>query len=243
MMVIYSLKGKFYSQGARGFTNEIRTAPIIEGGRRAAPMVRAAQVEVKLLMGVVAGSSGVGFAMVVGLEVDGFLIENRNNFAKWGSQLEAVWRAREYLKKYCPTIYDKLFSAVLRQVCKDTKAQIPDAITAETVAFAVGVVLGSVGKKLANGRFSVLALVWVILEQLFFRFFLNVAPEALKLTSEEYHKMAQEIIAKAREAGVTLNEGDVQKIIEEARQHPQEIKQAYEMLKKAFEEIKATPPK
>jgi hypothetical protein len=243
MMVIYSLKGKFYGQGSRGFVNEIRTAPIIEGARRAEFMVKIAEVEVKFLMGIVAGSSGVGFAIVVGVEVAEFMVENRENFGKWKNQLEAVLKAREYLKKSTPTIYDKLFNAVLKQLYKDTKAQIPDAITAETVAFGVGVVLGTVGKKLANGKFSILALVFVILEQIVIRFLLNVAPETFKLTSKEYQKIAEEIIAKAREAGVALQEGDVKKIIEEARQHPQEIKQAYEMMKNAFEEMKATVPK
>ena len=151
--------------------------------------------------------------------------------------------AREYLKKYAPTTYDKLFNAVLSQVYKDTKAKIPDAITAQTVAFGVGVVLGSVGSKFVKGKFSVLALCFVILEQLVIRFVLNVAPEALKLTAEEYQKMAQEIIAKARNAGVTIGEADARRIIEEARTHPREIKQAYDMLHDAFEELKKTLPK
>ena len=109
------------------------------------------------------------------------------------------------------------------------------------MAFGVGVIFCSVGKKLAQGKFSVLSLVFVILEQLVIRFALNVGPGALEIVSDEYQKMAAEIIGKAREAGITLPEGDVKKIIEEARQHPQEIKQAYEMMKSAFEEMKKTP--
>jgi hypothetical protein len=242
-IVFYSLKGKFYGQSAQGFINEVRTAPAIVGARRAEFMAKVAEVEMKFLMGIVAGSSGVGFAIVIGVEVTEFMVENRENFGKWKSQLEAVLKSREYLKTYAPTIYDKLFNAVLKQVYKDTKAQIPDAIAAETVAFGVGVVVGTVGKTLAKGKFSVLALVFVILEQIVIRFLLNVGPEAFKLTANEYQKMAEEIIKKAREAGITLQQGDVKKIIEEARQHPQEIKQAYDMLKHAFEEMKATSAK
>jgi hypothetical protein len=241
MIVIYSLGGQFYGQGSRGFVNEIRTAPIIEGARRAEFMVKLAEVEMKFLMGIVAGASGIGFAIVIGVEVAEFMVENRENFAKWESQLEAVLRAREYLKKYTPTIYDALFYTVLKQVYRDTKAQIPEAITAQTVAFGVGVIFGTIGKKLVQGKFSILSLVFVILEQLVIRFALNVGPGALQIVSNEYQSMAAEIIQKARDAGVTLPEGDVKKIIEEARQHPQEIKQAYEMMKSSFEQMKKTP--
>jgi len=243
LTVIYSLKGKFYGQNSKGFINEVRTAPIIEGARQAEFMAKVAEVEMKFLMGIVAGSSGIGFAIVIGVEVSEFVVENRENFGKWKNQLEAVLKAREYLKKYAPTIYDKLFNAVLNQLYKDTKAKIPEAITPETVAFGVGVVLGTVGKKMAKGKFSILALVVIILEQIVIRFLLNVGPEAFKLTANEYKQMADEIIKKAREAGVLLQEGDVKKIIEEARQHPQEIKKAYDMLKGAFEEFSATPAK
>jgi bifunctional DNase/RNase len=55
--------------------------------------------------------------------------------------------------------------------------------------------------------------------------------------------MAQEIIAKARSAGITISEADARKIIEEARTHPREIKQAYDMLHDAFEELKTTVPR
>src|SRR5215831_15551232 len=118
MIVIYSLKGKFYGQGSTGFINELRTAPIIEGARRAEFMAKVAEVEMKFLMGIVAGSSGVGFGIVISVEVSEFMVENRENFDKWKRQLEAILKAREYLKRNAPTIYDKLFNAVLNQVYK-----------------------------------------------------------------------------------------------------------------------------
>src|ERR1700680_4267766 len=69
MQVIYSRDGKFFTQSARGFVNDIRTYPAAAAGRSAQPWVRIAQVEVKLLMGIVAGASGVGFVVVVGTEI------------------------------------------------------------------------------------------------------------------------------------------------------------------------------
>jgi hypothetical protein len=243
LTVIYSNKGKFYGQNSQGFVNEVRTAAATEAGRRAQFMAKVAEIEMKLLMGIVAGTGVAGFAIVVGVEIGGFVLENRENFAKWQKQLEAVLKARESLKKYAPTTYDKLFNAVLGQVYKDTKAKIPDSVTPEAVAFGIGVVIGSVGKKVITGKFTVLGLVFVIIQQLAVRFALNVVPEALKLTGEDYQKMAQEIIAKARNAGVTIHDLDAKKIVEEARQHPREIKEAYEILRGAFEELRTNAPK
>jgi hypothetical protein len=234
MMVIYTIGNQFYVQSARGFIGEVTTYPWIEAARRAAPMAKLAEVEIKLMMGIVAGASGIGFAIVIGTEVLQFAVENRDNFAVWKRQLEIVLRTREFLKTYAPTLYDKVFSAILNQVYKDAKSKIPDAITAETVAFGVGVVVGAVGKKLARGKFSLLALAFVIVEQLVIRFSLNVAPTALKLTAQEYRKLADEIIGKMRDAGVTIKEPDVKKIVDEVQQHPDEIKQAFKMLQEVF---------
>jgi len=239
MTVVYSLKGKFYAQNSTGFINEVRTAPFVEGARRASFMATVAEAEMKLLMGVVAGSSTAGFVLVIGSEVAEFVVENRENFATWQRQLKAVLEARNFLKTHAPTIYDKLFNTVLHQVCKDTRAKLPDAITADTVAFGVGVILGSVGKKIAKGKFSMFALIFVIVEQLAIRFVLNVAPTALKLTTHDYETMAREIVRRANEAGVNISTLDANKILDEARQHPKEIKRAYDLLKEAFESVRA----
>ena len=75
-------------------------------------MAKVAEVEMKLLMGILAGTGPLGFALVVGSEIAEFVVENRENFGKWRDQLKAVLTAREYLKKYAPTTYDKLFNAV-----------------------------------------------------------------------------------------------------------------------------------
>jgi hypothetical protein len=234
MMVIYTIKGKFYVQSSRGFIGEVTTYPWIEAARRAAPMVKLAEMEMKLLMGIVAGASGVGFAIVIGTEILEFVVENRDNFETWKRQLDVVLRTRAFLKANAPTLYDKVFSAILNKVYQDAKAKLPDAITAETVAFGVGVVLGTVGKKLAQGRFSLFALAFVIVEQLVIRFSLNVAPGALKITADEYRKLADEIIGKMRDAGVTVTEPDVRKIVEEVKNHPEDIKQAFKMLQEVF---------
>jgi hypothetical protein len=234
LQVIYSQGGKFFVQSARGFVNEIRTYPLVAAGRSAAPWVVVAQVEMKLLMGIVAGASGVGFAVVVGTEIAEFVGENRDNFAKLEKQLEIVLRAREILKAHCPVLYDKVFTAVLKQVYKDVKGNIPDGVTPEIVFFGVGVVIGSVGKKLTQGKFSWFALIFVIVEQLVIRLTIGVVPQAMKITEGEYRKMADEIVRQLQTAGVAIQDGDVRKIMEEVQQHPDEVKQAFDLMKDAF---------
>lgn len=235
MNVIYTQNQKFYGQTSTGFVNEVRTAPLVEAARRAEFMARVAEIEMKLLMGVVAGSSGVGFAIVIGTEVLEFVVENRENFEKWKRQLEAVLKARELLKAHAPTIYEKVFNAVLKKLYKDVKSNIPDAVTPEVVAFGVGVIIGSVGKALAKGKFSILMLIFIVLEQIVVRFSISVVPGAFKLTADEYRKLADEIIQKMREAGVPIDSPTVKLIFEEVRKHPEEIKKAFNLLKEAFE--------
>jgi hypothetical protein len=238
LTVIYYQRGKFYVQSPKGFIGEVRTAPAVEAGRRSQFMARLAEIEMKLLFGILAGSSGAGFALVIGTEVAEFVVDNREDFEKWQRQLGAVLKARGYLKRFAPTLYDKVFDAVLHHLYRNVKSEIPDAITPEIIAFGVGVILGSVGKKMAQGKFSVLALVFVVLEQFFVRFSLSVVPGAFKLSANEYNRLAAEIIKKMQEAGVTIHEMDVRKIVEEVRLHPAEIKQGFQMLKEVFEKEK-----
>jgi len=238
MSVVYALKGKVYVQDSLGFANEVRTYPLVAAGRSAKPWIEIAQVEVKLMCGIVAGASGVGFAVVIGTEIGEFAFENRDNFRKWQRQLSAVLKARAILKQHAPMLYDKVFNAVLHQIYKDVKGHLPDGVTPEIVAFGVGVVVGSVGKKLAQGKFSLLAVIFVIVEQLAIRFSLGVIPGAIKITEDEYRKMADQILSQLRTAGVTIHDADIRKIVEEVRHHPAEIKKAFEEMKGEFEQAK-----
>jgi len=115
------------------------------------------------------------------------------------------------------------------------RRQLPDSVTPEAVAFGVGVVIGAIGKKAAQGKFTWFAVIFAVVEQLVVRFSLSVVPEAIKLTKEEYAKLAKEIIEKVKEAGVTLDALDADKILKEVQQHPKEIKEAFDMMKSAFE--------
>lgn len=240
-MVIFSIKEKFFVQTSRGFRGEVTTYPFVEGGRRAEPMRKLAELEMKLLIGIVAGSSGIGFAIVVGTEIFSFVVENRTNFEKWKRQLGTILEVRAFLKLHAPTLYDKVFDAVLQKVWKDVKSQVPNAVTGETVAFGVGVIFGSAGKAAAKGKFSLLGVLVVILQQIVIRFSLNVAPQALKLTADEYAKLAAEIIGNLNQAGVVITDADVRKIVEEVEKNPRQIKEAFDKLNAVFDKAELPP--
>jgi hypothetical protein len=239
MTVIYAQNGKVFIQSSQGFINEIRTLPAVAAGRSAKVWVGIAQTEVRLMCGVVAGASGVGFAIVIGTEIAEFLVDNRDNLDKWRRQLHAVLSARDLFKQHAPVLYDKVFNAVLGQVYKDVKGHVPDAVTPELVGFGVGVVIGSVGKKLAAGRFSYFAVILAIVEQLAVRFTISIVPGAVKITETEYRKLADQIISQLRTAGVMMQDVDARRIIEEVRQHPAEVKQAFDLMRDAFKEKSA----
>ena len=214
------LNGTFYTQTAKGLAAEIRTAPVVEAARRAAPMAKLAEAEMKFLMGLLAGASGAGFAAVVGTEVLGFMLENHNNFSVWKRQLGLILEARDSLKRYSPTLYDKLFNAVLDRVWADFKANLPESITLDTVSFAIGVVIGSAGKNAAAAKFAWWRVIVVVLEQIVVRFSLNVVPQAIQITSEEYKKLSEEIISNLRRIGASIQQGDIQNIADEVKRHP-----------------------
>jgi hypothetical protein len=234
LQVIYSRDSKFFAQSAKGFINEVRTYPAAAAGRSAAPWIVVAQTEMKLLMGILAGASGVGFGIVVGTEIAEFVGENAEKFKDWEKKFEVVLKARTLLKTHFPVLYDKVFNAVLNQIYKDVKHNLPDSITPQVVFFGVGVIIGSIGKKLAQGKFSWFSVIFVVVEQLCIRFILGVAPEAIKITESEYQKMADEILTQLRKAGVAIQDGDIRKIVSEVQQHPDELKKAFELMRDAF---------
>jgi hypothetical protein len=239
LQVIYSRDGKFFTQSSRGFVNDVRTYPAVAAAISAKPWVRIAQTEVKLLMGIIAGASGVGFYLVVGTEIAEFVIENRDNFAKWSHQLDVVLQARQILKGNAPVLYDKVFNAVLKKMFWKVLGNIPDSVTPEVVFFGLGVIIGHVGEAAEKGEVTWTAIIWLVVAQLAKRLLLGVVPEAIKLTEDEYRKMADQIIGQLRNAGVAIQEGDIRKIVEEVRQHPDTVKQAFDLMRDAFENISA----
>lgn len=223
--VIYLLNtdGRIYLQSARGFVGEVTTYPFIEGARRAAPMVRLIELEIQFILGIVGATSGVGFVAVAGSSILAFVVENRQNFAKWSRLASALMTARSSLKQIAPTLYDKVFDALLFVLIKDVIPNTPGAITADGAAKMVGAIVGKLGKKAAEGKFSVLTILMTLLGNVATKCLTSV-PKAISVTAGEYKQSADKLVDTLRASGVTISLDDAQKIFEEIRQHPKEIR-------------------
>lgn len=229
--VIFYRRGGFYIQSAPGFIQEITLFPFVDAARRAAPLVRIVEVEMRLIMGIVAGVSGVGFVIVVGTEILEFLNQHRHELSIWRHQLSSILEARTILKQHAPTLYDRLFDAALRQALGDAIEEIPDAITADVVGFMVGVIIGTLGAKSFKGPLTVFTFIWVVIKSMVTRFLVSVVPGAITLTGKAYEEAASELIRQARDAGFRLSADDARKILEEIQRHPAEVRKAYEVLR------------
>jgi hypothetical protein len=233
--VIYYESGLFFIQPSFGFVADVTTYPLVEAGRRCGFIAKVLEVEMKFFMGLIAGGSGVGFVLVVGTEVLEFVVEHEKDFPVWRHAWEVFWDARKYLKTYAPTLYEKVFWAVLKKFLGDSMDQVGNATTAEIAAFFVGVVLGHLGEHASKGAaLAPLFVIGTIFNALWKRFLLSVAPGAMELTKKQYEELANDIIAKLKESDLTITKDDIDKILKELKAHPEEIKAIFRKLADAI---------
>jgi len=230
--IVFCVNGKFFHQTAAGFIDEVTTYPYYAAGQASAWLAIVAEVEVRVVMGIIAGSTGVGWVAIVGTEVAEFIKENRKNFAKWIRTLGAVLEVRATMKRIAPTLYEKVFDAVLKRLF----GKVPDAVTPDVIAFGVGVILGAAGKDLWKGKLSVLSVLLSVLLQIVMRFSLSVAPVAAKLALADYQNFEADLIRTLKDEGISISSADVKHIWEEVQKHPREMKEALDKLKAAFSE-------
>jgi hypothetical protein len=229
--ITFYVNGKFFHQNPAGFIDEVLTYPYYAAGKASAWLATVAEFEMKVIMGIIAGASGAGFFAIVGTEVAEFYKQNRKNFGKWSRMLTAVMEVRATLKRIAPTLYDKVFNAVLLRLL----GKIPEGVP-EAVAFAVGVILGHAGKALWKGKFNEFSVLMEVLKQLVLRFVTSVAPVAAKLALADLQKFEADFIQTMKDEGVSISSADVKQIGEEVQKHPREMKEAFDKLKTAFSE-------
>jgi hypothetical protein len=225
--VIYSQRKAFFIQKAIDFASEVRVAPAIIGAIRAKVLVDA---ELKVLIGIVAGTSSVGFWIVIGSEVTEFVIENREKFDKWRHQFWVLYDVHKAFERYAPTFYHKVIKTVLVKIWE----KVPEAITPNTIGFAVGVVVGHMGQAAFKGHLTPWAVVGYVAAQVATRFVLNVVPDAVKFTQLEYSQFVTRAISMLREQNVQITSHDMDQIIREFRAHGSELREVYEALRKDF---------
>jgi hypothetical protein len=223
---------RFYMQSAAGFRGEVTTAPAVLGARRARPMVRLAEIQVQIIMGIVAATSGVGLAAVVGTDLLRFTVENQENFRRWSRLVSAAVAARETLRRHAPRLYEKLIQAALLALVKDVLPATGGQLSEQTVARIVGSLLGKLGRQAAETRLAGLSAAWTIALE-FAKRLLMAVPGAAAAVAADYGRSAEELVGHLRALGVTLSKEDINAIAEEIRRHPREVTAALEDLANA----------
>jgi len=121
------------------------------------PMVAIAEFEVQMIIGILSTTGWSAFALVVGADALSFSVQNKDNFKKWSEITKACLSTRKDLKKYAPTLYDKLVYSALLMAWEGTvyaggkKGEISDtlaekALTDPNVAGrGVGIIVGKLG--------------------------------------------------------------------------------------------------
>jgi hypothetical protein len=251
MTVIYVLTGatqpvrnnRFFIQSSTGFRGEVTTYPMIEAARRAAPMARLAELEMQVMIGIFAASSGVGLATVIGTDIVDFCIKNQDDFGKWGKALAACVAVREVLKRHAPTLYDRLIEGVLVAAgagVLESLRNVPAAAgnDPKLIGRFIGALVGKLGKKALSSRLSALSVIWILLSTAATKS-LSAVPRALRMSLDERAKAAEAIITELRRSGVTISAEDARKIVEEVAAKADEIRASLDQLKSAFEGIRA----
>ncbi len=232
--IFYFVKGELWGQEAQSFISEIRTYPAIRGAQGAVGMAMLAEFQVNLLLGIVASSTGVGAAIVIGTDVFKFLITNKENFGKWHRMIKAVLKARDTLKTKAPILYERVFDAFLRQLWTASTSGMPAAMSKpDTAGKLTGAMVGKFGTKVLQARFSVLGAVWIILSTVASKVATSV-PSAISVSVGEYKKLAEDLIRQLQAIGVSLSQKDAEQIFREIAKNPGEIARVFAELKAAF---------
>jgi hypothetical protein len=233
-LIFYVQNNALWGQQTQSFIDEIRTYPVIQGAQNSVGMVRLAEFEVNVLLGIVAASSSVGLLTVVGVDVFKFLVTHRDHFAVWQRQMQAFLKARSRLKVKAPTLYEKIFEAFLQQFWGATCAGMPTAMLQPDAAGKLtGVMLGKLGRAAVQTRLTALGTVWIILSSVAGKLLTSV-PTAIRLTVEEYKQSAQDLIKQLQLLKISISEREAQQIFQEIARNPHEIYTVFQELRMAF---------
>lgn len=242
------LIGKTYYQEAADFKGDMRTYPFHEAGKKARPIVKIAELELNLIMGIASAASGVVLAAVIATNITQFVVENEKEFPRWMNMLKVVFAVNNTIKKYAPTLHRKTISFLLKGLLKGVKigtvpvaSNLPAAyyrkkVDADNLAKLLGTIIGSIGKRALKKRISVGAIFWVIIQKVIIDV-LKTFPGAVSITVGQKKKMAKNLIQQFRKAGVKISEAEAMKIIKEIRRNPEIIKKNFKRLQNTLRKL------
>lgn len=210
--------GTVYRQSTDAFLDERDSMIYHDSFRRTQGIKRLAELELAVMLAIFSGTSTFGMIAVLGANGLHFVVENGEKFPKWAAAVSIVLTVRRTLKRYAPTLYEKmcegLFIGVKRGTLTaigfagdDVLANVPDAMVKDptTIGKLVGALIASLGKAGLAKRLTLFGAVFAILKSLATKAAMSV-PGAIGLTAQEKIRHAQDILARLRAAGVPMSE-------------------------------------
>lgn len=238
------LKGRVFHQATEGFKEDIRTSAIPVGVAGAEGTARVMQAVVEVLIGALSIVSGFGAVVVIGTDILRFATENGPLLYKMHRAMSLYLDVRKFLKKNAPTVNDKLCDVLVSALWRGSKLasrNVPESAVKDPkiIGRAVGMLMATIGKSALRGRAAVasgiLTILWIVAKSA-----ATSLPGAMKITWEREKQRAQQLIGSFRNMGVTISDGEAQKIIQEVFKEGPRIQIYLEQLKEAFEALQSS---
>jgi len=246
-------QNKVFKQSANGFINDVVMFPFEDAGRKLQTVKTLAEYEVQILIGVLSTTGWTAFAIVMGVDVFQFFINNKNSLPRWPGMLQALLRTNNDLKLYAPTLRSKLIQSTLLVALEGSefsvsgKGEVGGKLTEAAIndpkiaGRGMGIIAGKLGPNILNGRLSVLSAVWAVLLTVVTKAAASI-PGAIGLAKTEVGALGiadkvaftNELLNLVKRADIKLSQADAEKIIEEVARHPREIKSSLAQLAEAF---------
>lgn len=246
---------KIYSQPTTGFIADVVYYPLEEAGRNLQTIKKVAEFEMQIIIGIFSVTSWGAFSIVLGMDVLDFAVRNQAKFPKWTRIIKASMQTRKDLKRYAPTLYEKLLYSTLLVAWEGTKfAGSQSGEISETLAEAAitdskvagrgaGILAGKLGMNAMNGRIGVLSAAWAILFTVATKALAAIpgatqsAVEAFKEKQlREKAEVAQKLLDIIKRSDIQLTKDEAMKIVSEVYQHPNELKESLSNLAGAFKD-------
>jgi hypothetical protein len=202
-----------------------------------------------IMLAIFSGTSTAGLVLVMGTSGLNFIIENREKFPKWASAVSTVLSVRATLKRYAPTLYEKmckgLFIGVKRGTLvaislagDDVVGNLPQSMVKDpmTAGKLVGALVASLTKAGLAKRLTMFGAVFAILKTLVKQAAMGI-PGAVGITAGQKIAAARDIVARLQAAGVFITQAEAHAIIDEVEQNAREVRGALDDLARAFQEF------
>lgn len=241
--------GTFYKQDTAAFFDERDSMFFHDLSKRLQGIQALIELELGIMIAVVSASGVAGFLIVTGATGLNFIVENHKKFPAWGGAIAATLAARATLKKYTPTLYEKLVKGLFIGVKASTLAalglagpdvigNIPAAMVKDpmTAGKLIGALLANLQKASLVRRLTLFGAVFAILKTLAVKAAFGI-PGAIGITVPEKMKSAREMVQHLQASGVTISEAEAITIVDEVTLNAREVKTALENLAKAFQQL------